>query len=64
MRLPSIWSDHAVIQRSKPIIVWGWCDARRAVVRGTLGGMKAQGLSSWGGRFELRFPPLPPGGTP
>ncbi len=62
MRLPSIWSDHAVIQRSKPIIVWGWCDARRAVVRGTLGGMKAQGLSSWGGRFELRFPPLPPGG--
>ena len=63
MRLASIWCDHAVIQRGKPVVVWGWCDARRAVVRGTLGaGRVAQGLSSWDGRFELRFPALASGG--
>jgi sialate O-acetylesterase len=63
MRLASIWSDHAVIQRNKPVVVWGWCDAKRTVVRGTLGADRvAQGLSSWDGRFELRFPALESGG--
>ncbi len=58
MRLASIWSDHAVIQRNKPVVVWGWCDAKRTVVRGTLGDSQVQGLTSWDGRFELRFPAL------
>jgi sialate O-acetylesterase len=63
MRLASIWSDHAVIQRGKPVVVWGWCDAKRTVVRGTLGADRAvQGLTSWDGHFELRFPALESGG--
>ncbi len=63
MRLASIWSDHAVIQRGKPVVVWGWCDAKRTVVRGTLGVDRvAQGLTSWDGHFELRFPALESGG--
>ncbi len=62
MRLPAIWSDHAVIQRNKPIVVWGWCDTPRAMVHATLGSLSAYAPSSWDGRFELRFPSLAEGG--
>ncbi len=26
VRLPRLWSDHAVLQRDRPIHVWGWAD--------------------------------------
>ncbi len=26
VRLPKLWSDHAVLQRERPIHVWGWAD--------------------------------------
>jgi sialate O-acetylesterase len=26
LRLPKVWSDHAVVQRDRPIHVWGWAD--------------------------------------
>lgn len=26
VRLPKLWSDHAVLQRDRPIHVWGWAD--------------------------------------
>lgn len=62
MRLPAIWSDHAIIQRNKPIVVWGWCDTPRVMVHATLGPVSAQAPSSWDGRFMLRLPPLSAGG--
>jgi sialate O-acetylesterase len=31
VRLPRIFSDHMVLQRNKPITVWGWADAGESV---------------------------------
>ena len=31
VRLPRLWSDHAVIQRDRPIHVWGWADSGESV---------------------------------
>jgi sialate O-acetylesterase len=41
LRLPKLWSDHAVIQRDRPIHVWGWADVGErvtATLRGSNGG--------------------------
>jgi len=62
MRLASLWSDHAVIQRDKQIVVWGWCDAKRTQISATLGPSRAYGATAWDGRFELRLPALSAGG--
>ncbi|MCQ2402448.1 MAG: hypothetical protein MJ202_01810 [Lentisphaeria bacterium] len=62
MRLAPPWINHAVIQRNKPIVVWGWTDTPRTKVKITLGPISAYGASSWDGRFELHLPALPEGG--
>jgi sialate O-acetylesterase len=31
VRLPQLFSDHMVLQRNKPIKIWGWADANEAV---------------------------------
>ena len=31
MRLPKLWTDHAVLQRDRPIHVWGWAEAGERV---------------------------------
>ena len=31
VRLPKLWTDHAVIQRDRPIHVWGWADVGERV---------------------------------
>jgi sialate O-acetylesterase len=31
LRLPKVWSDHAVVQRDRPIHVWGWADVGERV---------------------------------
>ena len=31
VRLPKLWSDHAVLQRDRPIHVWGWADVGERV---------------------------------
>ncbi len=33
LRLPKLWSDHGVIQRDRPIHVWGWGDVGARVTR-------------------------------
>jgi sialate O-acetylesterase len=45
LRLPKLWSDHAVIQRDRPIHVWGWADTN-ARVRATLHGGGADETAS------------------
>lgn len=44
MKLSSLFSDHAVLQREKPIPVWGWTKPLTAV-HAKLGGVRAQTLS-------------------
>ncbi|MCQ2397490.1 MAG: hypothetical protein MJ106_07330, partial [Lentisphaeria bacterium] len=62
MRLASLWTDHAVVQRNKAIVLWGWAEQPRSRIDATFAGQHLTGMSSWDGRFELRFKALPEGG--
>jgi sialate O-acetylesterase len=50
-----VWSDHAVIQRDKPIRVEGTAAAGERV-SATLGGQTAAAQADPQGRFALEFP--------
>ena len=61
LRLASLFSDHAVLQRDVSVPVWGW--TRPGVrVRVTLGPYTAETRSGDDGRFLARLPPMPAGG--
>ena len=61
MKLASLFSAGAVLQRDHFIPVWGECSPN-AVVRAELAGGEAFAPASSTGRFMLRLPPLPAGG--
>ena len=57
MRTAAIFTDHMVLQREKPIQVWGdGKDGRRVTV--TLGGQSASGTVR-DGRWSVTLPPMP-----
>lgn len=62
MRLASLWTDHAVVQRNKAIVLWGWSEQPRIRIDAFFAGQHVAGATSWDGRFELRFKALPEGG--
>ena len=48
--LPKILSSHMVLQRGRPIHLWGWADPGeqvKATLRGTSASAKADGLGKW-----------------
>lgn len=54
LKLHSIFGSHMVIQRDKPVVVWGWADAGdRVSVR--LGDEQADATAGEGGRWEVTF---------
>ncbi len=63
LEVSELFSDHAVLQREKPITVWGWT-APRAMVAVELGDglASAKGCSGDDGRFEVRLPAQTAGG--
>lgn len=61
LKLSKLFGDHAVLQRNRTIVVWGWCDSF-AMVKGQLGAASAVARAGGDGRFTLRFPALPAGG--
>ena len=44
VRLPRIFSDHMVLQREKPLPVWGWADAGERVTV-TFAGHQCRGIT-------------------
>jgi sialate O-acetylesterase len=68
VRLPKLWSDHAVVQRDRPIHVWGWADAGRHVIA-TLqqanGGAEETGsaVTDSLGHWSVYLAPRPAGGA-
>src|SRR4051812_29073699 len=66
LRLAKLWSDHAVIQRGKPIHVWGWADAGDRVTATLRSGSGADEAVSATtdplGHWSLYFAPRPAGG--
>lgn len=61
LRLPALFQDHMVIQRSQPVVVWGWEHPGRTVTV-TLARSRASARSDKAGRWQIRFAPLPVGG--
>ncbi|WP_413431119.1 sialate O-acetylesterase [Crateriforma spongiae] len=57
----SLFTDHMVVQRDKPVRVWGWTDAG-AEVTASLGGHDAKATAGSDGRFEMELAALPAGG--
>ncbi len=63
VRLPAVIGEHMVIQREKPVVIWGWADKGEEVtVR--LGGKEARTRADAEGRWRLSFEPLKAGGGP
>lgn len=67
LRLPKLWSDHAVIQRDRPIHVWGWADVGEhvtATLRRANGGgdETASAITDSLGHWSLYLAPRPAGG--
>lgn len=61
IRLPSVIGDHMVVQRDKPVAVWGWASPSEAVtVR--LGGAEVTVRAGRDGLFTAALPALKAGG--
>jgi sialate O-acetylesterase len=63
LKLHGIFANHMVLQRDKPITVWGWADAGD-VVAVQLGGESMQAKASGDGRWTANFAPRPASAQP
>ncbi len=61
MKLATLFSDGAVLQREMPVPVWGWTTPS-AFIRASINDSEAFTRASQTGRFMLRLPPMPAGG--
>ena len=61
VELPPLITDHMVLQRDKPVILWGW-DAPGQAVNVTLAGSNAKATADGAGRWQVSLPALPTGG--
>ena len=61
VRLPKILSSHMVLQRERPIHLWGWAEPGENV-SATFGGSTQTANADKLGRWSLYFPPQPAGG--
>ena len=57
IELPSIFGDHMVLQRDKPIPVWGWSEAGQEV-KVSFAGKSASAKAGEDGRWEVRLPAM------
>lgn len=61
VRLPSVFSDHMVLQQEKSAAVWGWADAGEEVTV-TLDKATASTKAGANGKWSVKLPPVPVGG--
>lgn len=61
LRLPAIFSDHAVLQQKAPIAVWGWGEAGKTVTV-SIADKQAETTVGDDGRWSLKLPAMTAGG--
>lgn len=61
LRLPAVFGDHMVLQRERPVAVWGWA-APMVTVTVTVAGVSASALAGGDGRWRVVLPAMPAGG--
>lgn len=62
VRLPALFTDHAILQCDVPVPVWGWA-APGEPVKISFGGKTVQTKADANGRWIARLGPLPPSGN-
>jgi sialate O-acetylesterase len=63
VRLPNVISDNMVIQRDKPIQIWGWAK-RREKVTVTFKGSEVKTRADKSNNWHVTFPPMPADAEP
>jgi sialate O-acetylesterase len=61
VRLPRVFSDHMVLQRDKPLPIWGWADPNETVTV-EFGGATAQTQANANGEWKTALSAQPAGG--
>ena len=61
VKLARLFSDHVVLQRQKPIPVWGWAKPKEKVTV-TLAGQIQNTKADTSGKWIVRFSPIEAGG--
>ncbi len=61
VKLARLFSDHVVLQRQKPIPVWGWANPNETV-KVTLAGQMQTAQANAGGKWTVKFAPMEAGG--
>lgn len=61
VKLARLFSDQVVLQRQKPIPVWGWATAGESV-NVALGDQKKSGVADSNGKWSVEFAPMEAGG--
>lgn len=57
LKLPTFFSDNMVLQREKPIAIWGWADANSKVTVAFAGEVQSATTDATG-KWSLQLPPL------
>ena len=57
LRLPALFADHMVLQREKPVAVWGWADAGEEIAV-EFAGQKKSVKTDEAGKWSLHLEPL------
>ena len=60
VRLPCVLSDHMVLQRGKPVRVWGWAEAGEKVTV-EVAGRSDSATADAEGKWRIVLDPLPAG---
>src|SRR5579875_2345253 len=61
VRLPKVFSSHAVLQRDQPIHIWGWADPGETVLA-SLNGINRSTSANRLGRWDVYLAPQQAGG--
>ncbi len=61
VKLPGVFGSHMVLQRQKPVIIWGWANAGEAVTV-TLGTHRGQTTANPSGEWRVALPAMEAGG--
>jgi sialate O-acetylesterase len=61
LKIAKVFTNHVVLQRQKPIPVWGWAKPNESVVL-TLAGQKQTTQANQEGKWMVKFSPLEAGG--
>ena len=57
LRFAGIFTDHAVLQRDRPVPIWGWADPA-AEVTVSFAGQKQAATADASGRWQVQLEPL------